>query len=221
MSPPPEHCTSVQVGGDRVSVQGHCLVIEARELMDWPVREFYRVPIYFQGQKFYVRTAGEAAAPFVRRYELALWPPDQPEQTTKMVVYDEAYVMARDAAARARRGDDRWHLFLLPFFPFLGFCWSGFKNRVLTRMGFAARDITSASIALGFSLMLAQGIFVGWLRGGLLMWFLQSASLRLADLALLALLTADVVVRYSQHLQLDVDRPWGFCEWLWPRRKKK
>ena len=211
----------VQVGTDRVCIGTEGVVIEARERMDWPVREFCRTPVYFEGRKYFVRNSGEAVAPYVRRYELWPWPADQPEQTTRMVIYDAAYVAERDATARARRGGDWWHLILLPFFPFLGLCWSGFKNRVLQKAGFEPRSITSASIALVFNLFIIEGIFVGWLRMGLLMWFLQSANLRAVDLVLTGLLLADTVVRYSQHLQSDVDRPWGFCEWLWPRKRKK
>lgn len=220
MNSPSSTTAVIKIGTDRVHVAADRLLIDARELMDWPVREFYRVPIYFQGRKYYVRTAGDAHPPYARRYELWLWPADQPEQTTQMVIYDEAYVTARDAAAKRRRGEDHWHLILLPFYPFLGFFWSGFKNRVLARVGFAPRELTAASIAIGFSLMMAEGVFVGWLGGGLLMWFLKNGNLRMADVGLLILITADVVMRYSQHLQTDVDQPWGFCEWLWPRKRK-
>lgn len=187
--------------------------------MDWPVREFYRVPVYFEGRKYYVRGCVEADAPFAKRYELAPWPAHQPEQTTRLVVYDEAYVAERDAVARTQRASDRWHLILLPFFPFLGLCWSGFKNHVLLKAGFEPRSITSASIALVFYLFMVEGVFVGWLGTGLLMWILQSANFRAVDLALSVLLAADVVVRYGQHLQSDVNRPWGFCEWLWPGKR--
>src|SRR5258708_1059595 len=117
----------IQIGTDRVCVGAEGIVIEARESMDWPVREFCRMPIYFEGRKYFVRNSGEAAPPYARRYELWPWPSDQPEQTLGMVTYDESYVATRDATARSRRADDRWHLFLLPFYPFLGFFWSGFK----------------------------------------------------------------------------------------------
>lgn len=210
----------IQVGTDRVCVGSEGVVIEARQPMDWPVREFCRVPIHFEGRKYFVRSSGEAVAPYARRYDLWPWPADQPEQTTRVVVYDAAYAAERDAMARARRSGDRWHFILLPFFPFLGLCWSGFKNDVLMKAGFEPRSITSASIALVFNWLIIEGIFVGWLRGGMLMWFLGNGNLRGVDLLLTVLLFADVVLRYGQHLQSDVDRPWGFCEWLQPRKRK-
>jgi len=217
MSHVPQAGLVITVGTDRVCLRNDRLIIEAAQPMDWPVREFCRVPIYFEGRKFHLRSVTNGHAPFARRYELWPWPPDLHEQAPRAVIYDEIYVAERDAAARTRRCGDFWHLALLPFFPFLGLSWSGFKNGVLAKAGFAPREITSASIALLFNLLLVEGIFVGWLQGGMLMWFLQNGSLRPVDLALTALLATDVVLRYSQHLQSDVDRPWGFCEWLWPR----
>jgi hypothetical protein len=221
MAPAPQAGVVISVETDRVCLHGDHLIIEAVEPMDWPVREFCRVPIFFEARKFHVRRVTDGIAPFARRYELWPWPADLHDQSTQSVSYDATYVKARDEAARARRGRDRWHLVLLPFFPFLGLCWSGFKQRVLTKAGFEPRSITSASIALMFNLLLVEGIFVGWLGSGMLMWFLRNTNLRTVDLALTALLAADVVLRYSQHLKLDVDQPWGFCEWLWPRKRKK
>lgn len=221
MVPNQQAGTIITVGTDRVCVGKEGVVIEATEPMEWPVREFYRTPVYFEGRKYFVRGAGNAAAPFAKRYELWPWPADQPEQSTRMVIYDEAYVTERNASARARRGGNRWHLILLPFFPFLGLFWSGFKHRVLMKAGFEPRSITSASIAVVFQLFIIEGIFVGWLGSGGLMWFLQNGNLRALDLLLTGILFADVIIRFSQHLQLDVDRPWGFCEWLWPRKRKK
>lgn len=221
MAPTPQSGGVFSVGTDRVCLSGDRLIIEAAAPMDWPVREFCRVPIYFEGRKFHVRRVTDGIAPIARRYELWPWPVDLHDQAPRVVIYDLTYVKERDEAARARRGANRWHLALLPFFPFLGLCWSGFKSRVLMQAGFEPRSITSASIALVFFLFIVEGIFVGWLHLGLLMWFLQNANLRAADFVLTAVLLADVVLRYSQHLKLDVDQPWGFCEWLWPRKRKK
>jgi len=37
------------------------------------------------------------------------------------------------------------------------------------------------------------------------------------DVALLVLLFLDCIIRYSQHLN-HAESPWGFLEWLFPRR---
>jgi hypothetical protein len=39
------------------------------------------------------------------------------------------------------------------------------------------------------------------------------------DLLLMLLLGADSTLRFGQSLKLDVERSWGFCEWLWPGRR--
>jgi len=211
----------VKVGSDRVVIGQDGVVIEARNPMDWPVREFARVPVYFENQKFRVVRVTNAPLPYAKTYELAPWPADVHEESNRAVFYDADYVALRDATAREQRQHDLKHQMLLPFYPFLGLLWSGFKNRVLWRWGFEARSITSASVALVFGLFLAEGIAVGWLVSGLLTQFCGSWSYRKWDLLLTAVLFLDSVMRYSQLLQLDVGAYWGFCEWLWPRRKEK
>ena len=210
----------ITVGSDRVWIRSEHLVIEAAEPMDWPVREFCRVPIYFEARKYYLRSKTEAEAPFVVRYELCPWPGDLKDESTRSVLYDLEYVTERDEAAKWRRRFDAIHLLLLPFYPLLGLCWSGFKNRVLHPVGFEPRSITSASVVLIFNLCLLEGIFVGWLQGGLLLWWFGNGNLRIVDKAVLLLLALDAGWRYHQLLQSDVDEYLGFCEWLCPRKRE-
>lgn len=210
----------VRVGSDRVCVGEDRVVIEAAELMDWPLREFCRVPIFFEGRKYFLHRLGQAEKPYAKRYELCPWPANLHEESPRTVCYDTAYVANRDQLARQQRRFDRLHLLLLPLYPFLGLCWSGLKNGLLNRIGFEPRSITAASVALAFNLLILEGIFVGWLRGGLLLVLLGNARLQAADLALMALLAGDTVARYSQLLKTDVQRHWGFCEWMIPARRR-
>ena len=189
--------------------------------MDWPVREFARVPVYFENQKFRVVRVSGAPPPYAKTYELEPWPADLHEESKRAVFYDEDYVAHRDATAREQRRYDHTYWLLLPLYPFLGLLWSSFKNRVLWRWGFEPRSITSASVALVFGLFLAEGIAVGWLVSGLLTQFCGSWSYRKWDLLMTAVLFLDSTLRFSQLLQMDVQNYWGFCEWLWPRRKAK
>ena len=41
--------------------------------MDWPIREFCRVPIYFGGRKYYVRSRTKAERPYAMVYELSVY----------------------------------------------------------------------------------------------------------------------------------------------------
>ena len=206
------------IGSDQVDVVGERLMIHAAEPMDWPIREFCRVPIYFEGRKYYVRSKRKGERPCKAVYELWPWPAELHESARQHVIYDEAYVNERDALAARRRGYELVHLLLLPAYPLLGLCWSRFKNRVLAEVGFEPRSITTASVALTFSLFMAEGVFVGWLAGGALLYLIGRPGLRAADWALLLVLGADSLVRFNQSLRSDVDYYWGFCEWLWPKR---
>jgi hypothetical protein len=209
----------VNIGSDKVYLEQGRLIVHAAEAMDWPIREFSRVPIYFQEQKYYVRSKREGERPYRVVYELWPWPEDVHEASTKWVVYDEAYVAERDKAAAKARRKERLYAILLPVYPLLGLFWSGFKNRVLGTLGFEPRSITQASIALTFGIFIAEGIFVGWLAGGILMYLLGRSALRPVDWLLLLVLGADSTMRFGQALKLDVEHFWGFCEWLWPGRR--
>ena len=208
----------MNVGSDKVELEEWRVLIHAVEPMDWPIREYCRVPIYLCGHKFYVRSKREGQDPYRVVYELWAWPEDVHEASTKSVVYDEAYVAERNRAAKEARRKERLYAILFPAYPLLGLCWSGFKYRVLVALGFEPRSITQASIVLTFGLFMAEGVFVGWLAGGMLMYLLGQPAVRPVDWLLLLVLGADSMMRFGQSLNLEVDRPWGFCEWLCPAK---
>ena len=209
----------MNIGSDKVYLEQGRLIIHAVEAMDWPIREFCRVTVYFQEHKYYVRSKREGERPYRVVYDLWPWPEDVHEASAKWLVYDEAYVAERDTAAAKARRKERLYAILLPVYPLSGLFWSGFKNRVLGHLGFEPRSITQASIALTFGIFIAEGIFVGWLAGGILMYLLGRPALRPVDWLLLLVLAADAMMRFGQSLKLDVERSWGFCEWLLPGRR--
>ncbi len=208
----------IRVGPDLTRVEGDALVIYAATPMDWPVREFCRVPIFVRGWKYYLRQKSKADPPFAMRYDLCRWPEDLHDESNLPVIYDELYVRQRDLDALAERRANCAYFFLVPFSPVLGLCWSGFKERVLVPLGFAPSTITKASVALTFFLWIGEGIFVGWLRGGLLLAFFSSAFWQLADWILFVLLGADSAIRFSGLLRSETDYQLGFCEWVVRRR---
>ncbi len=209
----------LRVGPDLTRVEGDALVIYAVTPMDWPVREFCRVPIFVRGWKYYLRQKSKAPLPFAMRYELCRWPDDLHDESNQPVTYDELYVRQRDLDATAERRANRAYFFLVPFSPVLGLFWSGLKERVLVPLGFASSTITKASVALTFFLWIAEGIFVGWLRGGLLLAWFSSARLQVVDWLLFVLLGLDSAIRFSGLLRSETDYHLGFCEWLWPHRR--
>jgi hypothetical protein len=210
-----------QVGPDRVHVGRERIVIEAAHPMDCPVREFCKVPIYFEGRKYYVRNHSTAPQPFAKRYELWPWPADLHEESNRSVIYSEAYVAERDRAAQKQRSGAVQHALLSAFYPLLGLFWSGFKNQTLLKLGFEPRSITSASVMLIFSLFVLEGVFVGWFGTGILVWLFHGMSSRNLDWILLVVMGADTVMRYSQLQDLDTQRHWGFCEWIGTNQRSR
>jgi len=217
---------ALPVGGDRfgsdvVCIEPDRVVIFASQPMDdWSVREFCRVPIFVNGRKYYLRSKEEASPPFEMRYELCPWPKELHEESRQKIYYTKGYVADRDKAyARERRGETA-NILLMPFYPLLGLFWSGFKRRVLIKAGFEPSSVTKASIVLIFNLWIVEGIFVGWLQGGLLMLIFSSIALEWADWFVLVILGLDAVMRFSGVLREGAIYHHGFCEWLWPWKSR-
>ncbi len=210
--------TELFIATDKVVFEGDLVVIHATEAMDWRIREFCKVPIWFRDQKYYLRSKRTGQPPRGVIYELVPWPEDlHGAESPQSIRYDEDYVIARNRLAGSVRGHDRFYNVLVPLYPFLGLAWSDFKNGTLSRCGFDPQSITSASVFLTFCSLSLQGVFVGRFGGGLLTQTFGRAFI-LYDLALLALLGLDTVIRYSHGLKGDTDRHLGFCQWLWPKR---
>ena len=203
---------SVQIGPDKIQFIGETVVIFAAYEMDWPLREFCRVPIFFRNRKYYLRGKSKPEPPYAVRYELWPWPDQFHEAAHREIIYDEDYVLERDAGAGSEKKNAFIRMLWLPFYPFLGFFWSGFKERVLSRYGFVPTSITGISIALAFNLCICQGIFAGWLHSGLLS-LIFGTPLWL-DFVALFVLISDCVMRYDQRLKGETEATYGFLEWI-------
>jgi hypothetical protein len=228
----------VTVGPDRVRITAAEVVIDAkRPLHDWDIREINQVPIYFQDEKFYLVEKRKAEAPFAERYVLVPWPPDLTTCAKGFHSYDAETVAERDCQHRGDQRDELIHALLLPFYPVLGFLWSGTQKR-LARFGFAPHLLSGASIFAGFCLLFAQGVFAivlinTSLRSGKVVigGFIRalapgdsfhigpvSIPVTLIDCLLIVALLADVLMRYTEYLR---EEEWagGFLEWLKPRKR--
>ena len=104
----------MKVGSDQVNVEGNRLIIHAAEPMDWPIREFCRIPICFESRKYYVRSKHKGERPYAMVYELWPWPANLHEASTRQVVYDAAYVVERDEIATRQRGHERCYVVSSP-----------------------------------------------------------------------------------------------------------
>src|SRR5690349_21142708 len=113
--------TELMVGTDRVVFEGDLVVIHATEAMDWRIREFCKVPIWFGDQKYYLRSKRTGQPPRGVIYDLAPWPADfHGGEAPTSIRYNEDYVIARNRLAGSVRTHDRFYTVLIPFYPFLG-----------------------------------------------------------------------------------------------------
>jgi hypothetical protein len=206
--------TGIAVGPVLVQVGERTVTVFAvRPMPDWTVREFSIVPIFFREHKFHLKRRLPGPPPYAFRYELEPWYAELGMESSLKVVYDEDYVAQRDADARAGRRQDHLHSALFALFPLLGFCWSGFKERVLSPIGFDPLDITEASIMVEFGLFLAEGVFAFYFHAGFLGVVFGRHLLFWLDWSLLVLLPLDCAVRYGHVIRGD-SCPAGFLEWV-------
>lgn len=215
----------LQIGRDMLTIQGEFVTIDAaREMPDWEVRDFRRMPIFIGEFKFFLRQKSQGHAPFAMRYLLERWPDDaQIDSAPFSFTYDEQFVLDRDAEHARRDYYDKLGSALMALYPVLGFLWSGTKKKLIPA-GFVPRSITSVSIFTGLCLLVLQGTFVRMRVGLFTILFGKIHKLELGllalDYALFALLLVDIVLRFDQHIK-GVENPWGFCEWITkPFRKK-
>jgi hypothetical protein len=216
---------SITVGSDLVEVADDRVIIHARHpFMDWRIREFCRQPIFFKGQKFFLRQRHKGSSPYAIRYELEPWPENLHEESSAQFVYDDAAVAKRDADIKTQHQRTALWYLLLPLYPFFGLCWSGFKENVLWPIGFVPVSVTSASVFLVFCATFMYALFFGFLGGGVMIAAFGIHGLGgwafAADLLVIAVLTLDCVTRFSQLLRDDTPVPDGFFEWLLPERFK-
>lgn len=228
----------INVGPDKLTITAQQVTIDAaHEMPDWEVREFSPIPIYLGDEKYFLRQRAPGERPYAMRYILEPWPDNRTTSATGWLTYDEETVAQRESAITKGRFEDVARAFLILFYPFLGLLWSGTKDK-LARMGFVPRNLTGISIMLCFGVVLLDGVFAKMLLmgsmktgtvavGGIIRSFYGQDFFSLGalqipvlwvDVALFVALVLDVLVRYSQHLR-EADSPWGFLEWLVPRKK--
>ena len=201
------------IGPDKVIFHDDAVIIwAAREMSDWQVREFCRIPIYFQGRKYYLKRRSRMDPPYVMGYELEAWPAEYQGESTLSINYGEQYVAERDRGARTDQQNELLRLALLTIYPLLGFLWSRFKDRKLERFGFNPRSITEASLFVQLAFVICESVFLFVFRCGFIETAIGFADARL-DLLLFVIGAADVVIRSNQVLRGD-EHPDGLLEWL-------
>ena len=211
--------TELPVGPDLVRVGDETITVFAmREMPDWTVREFCKVPIHFRGHKFFLLRKSPGPPPYACRYELAPWHPELGQESSCPIHYDEDYVADRDLHSRSSRRQDHLRAALFGVYPFLGYGWSGFKERVLGPIGFEPGSITEASVMITVGFWLLEGTFVGAFHVGFLAILFSCWPLTWLDYVLVVLLPLDSAIRFGQIIRGD-SAPDGFLEWVFNHRK--
>jgi hypothetical protein len=212
----------LQVGSDKVLYYGDSVIVYAtREMPDWQVREFCKIPIYFEERKFYLKRKSRMERPYAMGYELEPWPEDLHEESKLAINYDAEYVAQRDRLIRSDKRNDFGRAMLLPFFPLLGFLWSRFKDRELEPFGLNPVSMTKASLFLEFAIIVIEVVFLFILDSGFAQVVFGLAT-SWFDLALFLVLSIDAVVRYDEVLR-GAESPSGLVEWMpnFFRRKRR
>lgn len=200
-----------RIGPDEVVMSDEGVVILSPTDMNWPIREFCRAPIWYREEKYYLHDKRFETARQLHLYDLRAWPADHTQASSEEIIYDRHYIEERDRDSADARMKNRLRRFLLPFYPLLGMLWSDYKNRVLVPIGFRPDSITRLSVFVSFNVAFVIWIFVAWLGYG------DSAVLW----TIMITFALDCSIRYTQSLHFDIERHWGFLEWLWPGRWKK
>ncbi|SRR6266511_4125559 len=208
-----ESSPGLSVASDKVLYYGESVIIYAtREMPDWQVREFCKIPIYFEGRKFYLLRKARMEPPYVMGYELEPWPEDLHEESNLSITYDQDYVAQRNRLVQTEQRNDLGRLLLLPLFPFLGFLWARFKDRTLERFGFHPVSMTNASLLVEFGFFVIETIFLFVFHDGFAQVAFGLATAWL-DYAVFVVFLVDMIARYDQVLR-GIESPPGFLEWL-------
>jgi hypothetical protein len=202
------------VGRDVVRFRGNAVVVDSpADMPDWDFRDYRRTAILFSGQTYFVsekRLLPEGSY----RYVLEPWITgvDVPGAT---LAYDEAYVAARDAAARDGARRDRLSAALFFVSPLLGLLPARAKLALNDRYAFDPPTVTRQSLFLEriASYCLPAIILLGAFAGLPRSWLA-------ALMALTGAVIVDMIMRTSPAEGGEQEQP-GFWEWALPGWKRR
>lgn len=181
-------------GGDRVVAIGDRLEVwSSRENDGWRPRKHRKIAIVIDDVRHTIVSMRSEGAHVV--YGLERWEPTAAEIPGDEVIYDEAYVVAREQTAASVRGRERTSTILSLASPFVGFLWSRTKRRLHERYGIHPARATRRSMDLQF----VVGFFTALFFHSNVLWIVA--------------FPVDFLLRFHSLLQ-DEDEPWGFGEWL-------
>ena len=211
------HRRHAVLGSDHLSIEPERLVIRSPvDMLDWQARDFRRIQVQHAGRSWKL----VAKVPGVNdtvRYELLPWPDDRSDLPGGVIVYDEAYVEARDAERdRSTRADKAG----LPGFvlrPLIGLLPVRMKRRLeVSGYGDAVVTTRASRSVVYTALLLGSSMGTVLMVGGGMAGAPEMLRLGLGLLAFAVVLLIDLVARFSREKE-DPQDACGFYEWLWNR----
>ena len=109
----------MKIGSDQIYSDAEILIIHAAAPMDWQIREFCKVPILFQGRKYYLRSKRKTEQPRKMVYELCPWPPDLHNASRSMMKNTLLRATERPQKTGAMTGSIWRSSLSIPFGPLL------------------------------------------------------------------------------------------------------
>jgi hypothetical protein len=200
------------IGNDTIMRRGEQLIICSKvDMHDWQVQQIRKTAIYVDDEAWCLVGKQHTATKEVR-YLLDFWPDLIREIPGRRIRYDEAYVRARNEAAKKRRLEVGIGPILYHLRAVIGFLPSRVKSKIETVFGIPARNATLISILIELPLFFVLGAFLqifvyGSMHAPNLVVFIPTF------IVLVPILFVDLIMRYHSYLREDAS-PLGALEWI-------
>jgi hypothetical protein len=197
---------SKSMGSDYVTREGDYLVVYSSvDMPDWYAREYRKQAVFFEGMKYFVAEKSLLGKGEIR-YILSPWPDDLQDMPSRIIHYNEDYVMARDRALKQMKRDLYWEPILFLVKPLIGFCPSSYKFALQGRYGIDPQQTTAYSLWIEYLLLFVHCslLVIGSFTTVFSIFYL---------LGVIFFLLPDVIVRYSDSVKENKNL-YGFYEWL-------
>jgi hypothetical protein len=193
------------------------IICSKTNMKDWQIGSLRKMILSIDGELWQLTEKRQLAGKEFRYY-LDPWEDSHKEIPGHIILYDKAYVEARDEAEKKRRKSAPLGFLLHIIPPLIGFLPSSIKAGIEAKFGISARSSTLGSIIIELVIFFIMGAFLQ---------IFVYASMRAPQLVVFVpffitvvpILLLDLIMRYHSYLREDTN-PWGFYEWLLRRRKK-
>lgn len=198
----------LEVGSDRILFkEGHLIIHSRCDMIDWRATKYRKTLVLFNGVTYFLDRKSQLPDGMFH-YKLERLKGDYHDIPSKIVPYDEAYVLERDAFYRKLEKRRKTWMILRFTQPLLGFLPSSVKEKLHDTYGLHPVTMTAYSLFLEYLfVLLASTLFV--------IHLFTRALGSLFDFAPVAVIVTllDAMIRYNCVFS-EMDVPFGFYEWI-------